>query len=273
MATPNVWISTDGVWNSVSSWRLGHTPTNTEAAMLDGSVQTDVKTAMDTAAPLEIVVTEDHFGSIGGPGNYLDVGASATKITIRGNGGRFFIQPRSAGHIVQNSDNSYLELTGNTIPSVFIVAGECRLTGTYAVAGWNIGTFGENALLTLDKVESPADYPKHIICSNGRIVSKLRSDPINAQVYSQRGGIIRHEGIIASVTQIVNQSGRFVYVPDGDPASDNPFIFVDGVFDARESQFTIVPGTMLIGPNGQILGSVGVPGLSLPDIDLREEYP
>lgn len=272
---PNIWISSDGSYNSASSWSLGAVPDPTHVAVWDGTSQVDCVRNMSTPNPAGITITDSHYGSIGGPGNYLITGNALAKAIIAGRGDCYIstVQKTVPGQIiVMHAPHAYVEITAShgTYTYVWVYNTHVVYAGSYYHPDY-LSVFGERSRVTLNSLASANNDIKHIALHGGILTNLHPCDASNEHLFIQSGGEWIQESPLTTKSHIRQSAGIMRYKPISDPAS-SPRFYINGTLDLREAQYVIDPGLLAIGPQGRVLGDTA-DGEADIRVDLRQDNP
>ncbi len=112
--------------------------------------------------------------------------------------------------------------------------------------------------------------PLWSVMHGGRVLNKRAMGNSNTFI-GVNAGEWKQTGLVHTETTVVT-SGIFRYAPLVDPSGESPKWFINGLFDVRESPFTIPVGFAVWGPNAEVLGSIAETP-TWADYDLRQDYP
>ena len=117
------------------------------------------------AGPVEFITTEDYFGNVGGPGNYLtNLTTRNTKITLNGNGDHYISSSTPGTQIICDS-LGLVVLTGDTIGTLNVKSGRVETADNCAfAANADVTTWGETADLLIE-ASTAATHPHFYRCN------------------------------------------------------------------------------------------------------------
>lgn len=278
MATETIWQpGSIGDFGASASWSNG-VPGSVQnlIGIADGTSQVSMTINVDRTGgswPFELKRTPDFFGDIGAPGSPLiwDGEPSGKSATIRGSG-TTNLQPISGNNsdIIIDAAGGTVNLDGE-IFALMIKNGTVNCAATTFFGDYVI-VDGVAVILNVD-AGSAGNSIDNLILKNG-VVNNDRPTSAAAGSIQVSGGELNQTGLIDSAITIIVTAGVMNYAPSSDPSSDAPdLIVMGGVFDVSGFGGAIPFGRVIIGPNGDVKGTI-IEGVGqFADYDLREDYP
>lgn len=268
-ATPNYWQG-GGDPTVAAAWSLGHTPTAGEAAVADGRSQDAFMVNVTGAGtgPDEFVTTPDFLGDVGSPGAHYNIFTTNTvKITLRGQGNAYVSPVVDTCAVIVDKPQGEVVI-GDVLTTLLMKDGIVTLLPACNIKT-HLALYSDSCRLTIEG-GGGTDVPDWSVMHGGRVSCKRATGNSAAFIGVYAGEWIQ-TGLVHTEATVITE-GIFRYAPSADPSGESPKWFIDGLFDVRESSFTIPVGFAVWGPNAEVLGSIAETPTWM-DFDLRQDYP
>lgn len=273
------WQAVNEDVGSAANWTNG-TPDSTHTpAIADGRSQASMKVNVDRTGDVFVLKTARAYtGQIGSPGNPLKWdGLGSANIHHLAGSGNAWLEAATSNRFLMDAkaSNGPTVLLSNTqLQEIYCRGSNNTILDPKCTGAIRIFMVGSAARLTMQAADGSEQAPQ-IVDMRAGVFTNHRNYVFASQDHIfVSGGVLNQHGYLQSATVSVITGGVMKYIPRDDQTHTTPLIDVlGGILDLRETDQIFDPFRMVIGPDGNILGSRVEDEHGIADLDLRLTSP